>query len=46
MSRIKVLKEFFVDPPLSIQELKSLSADERKELAELAAAEMRVEIDP
>lgn len=45
MTGIKVLKEFFVDPPISMTELKALSSADRRELAELAAAELGVELD-
>lgn len=40
-SAIEVLKKFFADSrPLSIQELRTLTSNERAELAELAAEQL------
>jgi len=37
---VGVLKQFFCDPPLTLDELKVLSKEERAELAELAAVDL------
>lgn len=42
----ETLKTFFSDPELSIGELKALSKAERRELAEMAAHELGVDLDP
>jgi len=44
MTRIKALKTFFDNPPLSNREVMDLSREERQELAELVAIELKVEL--
>jgi hypothetical protein len=46
MTAVKALKEFFVNPPVLMAELKALSKKERDELGEMACKEMGVEFTP
>lgn len=50
MSPVKVLKTFFEEGELgrkaTLDEFKALSAEERQELAELAAVEIGATVDP
>ena len=44
MKVIPILNQFFNEPKLTMTELKALSKEERRELAELAAVELGVEV--